>query len=300
MSSPASHDTDKHSTAAPWLLPWATMLDRLCFRGDRRPRVGPCRHDAAPRRRLGLLLVLVLATLLGCDAQAKAPLRVLAAQSLVDAFTAAKSAYEQAHPGVTIELTTASSGQLRAQIEAGAPADVFASASTHHMALLAKRNLVVGSTRRDFAGNRLVLVVPPDSTLGEPRALTGPAVAHIAIGDWSHVPAGRYAREVLARQGLLEPLQTKLRKCQNVRQVLTYVATGEVAAGFVYQTDAAREPERVKVAWTAPETTHTAIRLPIAVVAGSGQQQRAKDFLEFITGPAGQAILSKHGFVVLE
>ncbi len=252
------------------------------------------------RRLCGLLVVLLLATLLGCDDQTRAPLRVLAAQSLVDAFTAAKSAYQKAHPGQSIELTTASSGQLRAQIEAGAPADVFASASQHHMALLAKQNLVVASTRRDFASNRLVLVVPPDSQLSEPRALTGQDVVHVAIGDWSHVPAGRYAREVLDRQGLFESLQTKLRKCQNVRQVLTYVATGEVAAGFVYQTDATREPERVKVAWTAPESAHTAIRLPIAVVASSLQQQQARGFLAFISGPAGQAILAQHGFVVAE
>jgi len=223
---------------------------------------------------------------------------VLAAQSLIDAFTAVKTAYQQTHPGVQLELTTASSGQLRAQIEGGAPADVFASASQHHMNLLAKKTLVVPGTRQDFAGNRMVLIVPQQSKLTAPQELTSAAVTHIAIGDWSHVPAGRYAREVLISQGLFEPLQAKLRQCQNVRQVLTYVAAGEVEAGFVYQTDATREQDRVKVVWTAPATTHTAIRLPIAVVTASQRQGDAQRFVAFVSSPAGQAILGEHGFVV--
>ena len=244
------------------------------------------------------LLVVVLPGTAGCQGQSKAPLRVLAAQSLVDAFTAVKRSYEQAHPGQQGELTTASSGQLRAQIEAGAPADIFASASQHHMTLLAKKNLVVADSRRDFAGNRLVLIVPPESKLGAPKELAGAAVHHIAIGDWTHVPAGRYAREMLLSQGLFEPLQAKLRQCQNVHQVLTYVASGEVAGGFVYQTDAAREPERVKVVWTAPAGAHTAIRLPIAVVTASPRHGEAKRFVDFVAGPIGQGILREHGFVV--
>jgi molybdate transport system substrate-binding protein len=249
-------------------------------------------------RRLLWPLVLLLLGLTGCEKQTQAPLRVLAAQSLIDAFTAMKTAYEQAHPGVQLEVTTASSGQLRAQIEGGAPADVFASASQHHMDLLAKKALVLADTRQDFAGNRLVLVVPPQSELRALKELTAAAVSHVAIGDWTHVPAGRYAREVLVNQGLFEPLQAKLRQCQNVRQVLTYVAAGEVEAGFVYQTDAIRERERVKVVWTAPPTSHTAIRLPIAVITGSQRQGEAKRFVDFVSSPTGQAIMKEHGFVV--
>ena len=272
-------------------------MGHLRKRNARRPGRRRGRPALACRWWLALLAV-AFALPLGCKNAAPPPLRILAAQSLVDAFTAASRAYEKAHPGVSVELTTASSGQLRAQIEAGAPADVFASASVHHMGLLTEQGLVVPASRRDFAGNRLVLAVPPDSKLTDPRGLTAGEVAHIAIGDWSHVPAGRYAREVLERQDLLRALEPKLRKCQNVRQVLTYVATGEVAAGFVYQTDAAREPERVRVAWTAPESSHTPIRLPIAVVAASRQKRQATSFVDFITGPEGQAILKRHGFVV--
>jgi len=248
---------------------------------------------------LRLVLLLVAAVLTtGCDKESKEPLRVLAAQSLIDAFTSIECAFERAHPGVRIELSTASSGQLRAQIEAGAPADVFASAAQHHMDLLDQQGLVVPGTRRDFASNRLVLVVPTGGKIATPAELAGTGVKHVAVGDWIHVPAGRYARQVLVRHGLLEALRPKIRLCQNVRQVLTYVAAGEVDAGFVYETDAVREQKRVRVVWTAPSGDHVAIRLPIAAVARSRRLTDARRFIAFVASPAGQAILSEHGFVV--
>jgi len=252
------------------------------------------------RRLLMALLILssVAPGASACGRQSQEPLRVLAAQSLVDAFTAMGAAFERAHPDVRVELTTASSGQLRAQVEAGAPADVFASASQHHMDLLAEQKLIVPDGRLDFAGNRMVLIAPKGSSLTAPAELTRADVRHVAIGDWSHVPAGRYARQVLERHSLLEPLKPKLRRCQHVRQVLTYVAAGEVEAGLVFRTDAAREPERVEVVWTAPPADHTAIRLPIATLAKSGRPAEARRFVAFVTSAAGQAIMKEHGFVV--
>jgi len=247
---------------------------------------------------LGLGLLLAASVNSGCNDKPKEPLRVLAAQSLIDALTAMEAAFERAHPGVQVELSTASSGQLRAQIEAGAPADVFASASQHHMDLLARKALVLRDTRLDFAGNQLVLLTPITSKLTTPEQLIDVGVKHVAIGDWSHVPAGRYAREVLERHGLLEALRPKLRRCQHVRQVLTYVATGEVEAGFAYRTDVVKESGRVRVAWTAPTQDHTAIKLPIAVVAQSQRANDGRRFIAFVTSSAGQAILHEHGFVV--
>lgn len=249
---------------------------------------------------LGRLLLCAASALwiTSCDQKQEEPLRVLAAQSLLDAFTATERAFEGAHPDIKVELSTASSGQLRAQIEAGAPADVFASASQHHMDVLAGQDLLAGGTRGDFARNRLVLIVSPQSGVASPAELTGSGVEHVAIGDPGHVPAGRYAREVIVRRGLLEALKPKLRRCQHVRQVLTYVAAGEVEAGFVFRTDAAREPERVKVAWTAPEADHTAIRLPLAALSRSTKLPDASRFIAFVTGPEGQGILREHGFIV--
>lgn len=245
-----------------------------------------------------LLLLGTLSWISGCDQRPKEPVRVLAAQSLIDAFTAMETAFERAHPGVHVELSTASSGQLRAQIEAGAPADVFASASQHHMDLLVEQSLIVTDSRHDFAGNRMVLIAPTGSGITALSELGGVAIQHVAIGDWEHVPAGRYAREVLERRGILKSLTPKLRRCQHVRQVLTYVAAGEVEAGFVFRTDAQREPERVKVVWTAPPGDHTAIRLPIAALAKGERADDARRFVAFVMSPPGQTILSDHGFVV--
>ncbi|MBW2526329.1 MAG: molybdate ABC transporter substrate-binding protein [Deltaproteobacteria bacterium] len=248
--------------------------------------------------RCWLVAAVVVLTMAGCDRAAREPLRVLAAQSLVDAFGAMETAFEQAHPTIAVELSTASSGQLRAQIEAGAPADVFASASQRHMDLLAEQELIIADSRRDFAGNRLALVAPSGSALAGLDALKDARIQHVAIGDWSHVPAGRYAKEVLDRHGLTKALEPKLRRCQHVRQVLAYVATGEVEAGFVFGTDAGREPERVEVVWTAPAGDHTPIRLPLAVLRKSDRSEDARRFVAFVLSDAGQRILEQHGFVV--
>jgi molybdate transport system substrate-binding protein len=81
---------------------------------------------------------------------------------------------------------------------------------------------------------------------------------------------------------------------QTVRQALDYVARGEVEAGFVYGTDAALMPDRVKVAFTVP--IETPVRYPIAVVAASAHVAEAQTFAAYVLAPAAQATLRRHGF----
>jgi molybdate transport system substrate-binding protein len=221
---------------------------------------------------------------------------VSAASSLTDAFRAVGAAYETAHPGTHVLLNFAASDVLLRQIAQGAPADVFASADQTAMDKAVAVGAIDTATRRDFASNPLVLVVPKDSgvRVAAPADLRQPEVRRVAYGDPASVPVGRYTQAALRQQGLWDAVSAKGVLAQNVRQSLDYVARGEVDAGFVFATDAAIMKERVSVVATVP--TPPPIRYPIAVVAGSAHAADAASFAAFVESPAGLRILAGFGF----
>jgi len=202
------------------------------------------------------------------------------------------------HPGVTLRYNFGASGDLQKQIEAGAPVDVFLSAAQRQMDELEKQKLITASTRRAIARNALLAVKPVDSTLDISKAsdLLEAGVTHIAIGNPKTVPAGQYAEESLRALGLWDRVQPKLVFAENVRQVLDYVARGEVEVGFVYATDAAARVQGVKEAFRAPEDSYRPVVYPGAVVATSKQPALAQAFLDLLASPQGRAVLSRFGF----
>lgn len=239
-----------------------------------------------------ILVLLLAAFAQGAVAQ---ELLVSAAASLTNAFRDIGKAFEAQRPGVTVAFNFAASDVLVTQIAKGAPADVFASADQEAMNRGEAANAIMAGTRRDFAANALVLVVPVGATapaaLGD---LANDRFRKIAMGSPQTVPAGRYAKEALDAARLWAPLEPRLVFAQNVRQVLDYVARNEAEAGFVYATDAAIMPEKVKVAFDV--ATATPVRYPIAVVKDSKQAEGAKAFVAFVASGVGQQILRKYGF----
>ncbi|MEX3933492.1 molybdate ABC transporter substrate-binding protein [Paraburkholderia phymatum] len=231
------------------------------------------------------------------SAQARADeIIVSAAASLTNAFKAVGDAYEQQHPGAKLLFNFGASDVLMQQIAKGAPADVFASADQKAMDKAGVQKVIVPSTRTDFAANSLVLIVPADSkrapsTLNE---LTTASVKRVAYGDPASVPVGRYTEGALKSAGVWDAVSAKGVLASNVRQSLDYVSRGEVDAGFVFGTDAAVMPDKVKVALTVP--TITPITYPIAQVEGSRHAADAQSFIAFVLSPAGQAVLAKYGF----
>ncbi len=223
---------------------------------------------------------------------------VSAAISLKDALNEAKQEFEKENPGVAVTYNLGASGTLQLQIEQGANVDVFASAAETQMDALESKGLILPGTRRDFVANTAVLVVPKNgnSSVSNFSDLTKPEVKRIAIGNPGSVPAGDYAKQILTKLGMWASLQNKFVLAENVRQVLVYVEQGEVDAGIVYRTDAATS-DKVKVVATAPESASRPIVYPIGVISRTKQPKEAKAFVDFITGPKGQAILAKYGFL---
>jgi len=248
-------------------------------------------------RLLGALLVALFAFVspLASIAQA-ADLTVSAAASLQNAFREIAAAWEKHNPGDRVLLNFAASGTLLQQIDKGAPVDVFASADEETMDRAQAKNLVDATARRIFASNTLVVVVPiaskqPLATIAD---LQRDSVTRIAIGDPRSVPAGRYAETALQSAGQRDALEPKWIRAQSVRQVLDYVARGEVDAGFVYATDASIRKDRVRVAFDIP--LDAPVRYPVAPVADCANPAQARSFVAFLTGAQGQEILARHGF----
>jgi molybdate transport system substrate-binding protein len=218
--------------------------------------------------------------------------------SLKEAVEELGRGFMAAHPSVTLRYNFGASGDLQKQIEAGAPVDVFLSAAQRQMDDLEKQNLIAGATRRAFARNLLTVVKPADSRVDitEPADLLGSRVGRIAIGNPKSVPAGQYAEESLRALGLWDRLQPKLVFAENVRQVLDYVARGEVDAGFVYTTDAATRTRGVKEAFRPPDDSYRPVVYPGAVVAASRQPALGRAFLELLGSAQGRTVLGRFGF----
>jgi molybdate transport system substrate-binding protein len=279
--------------------------------------------DHVPKPTLTRRYAALLASTLACAATHAAGLTVSAASSLTNALREVAPLFEAAQPGMKVNLNFGASGALLAQAMRGAPVDVFLSADAETMEQAEARGLVRAGQRRDLLANTLVVIVPaaaagtvgrtgtasaaghsgntatpgPSTAPRLPRTLqelAGPGYARIALGLPASVPAGRYTQAALEAARLWEAIQPRIIGAQNVRQALDYVARGEVDAGFVYATDAALMPNKVRVAFTVP--TAKPILYPVATLAAAPNPALAARFVEFLFTPPAQAVFARHGF----
>jgi molybdate transport system substrate-binding protein len=229
---------------------------------------------------------------------AASEITVSAAASLKDAFREISEQHEK-RAGTKVIFNFGASGVLQKQIESGAPVDVFASAGRPQMDALAKYGLIIPETRRDFARNALVLVGPADRTpvITSFADLGSPEITRLAVGNPKTVPAGQYAEQSLTRLGLWQQLQPRLILAEDVRQVLDYVARGEVDAGVVYASDVRAAGDKVRTVAFAPEDSHDPILYPLAVVRASSHHEAARAFIDTVMSGDGQRVLERYGFV---
>ena len=209
---------------------------------------------------------------------------IVAAASMTDAVKEIGANYEKQHPDVKLMYNFGSSGALQSQIEQGAPADVFISAAQKQMNALEEENLIDKATRKDLLENKVVLIVPKDSTLvlDDFAAAATDKVSKIALGEPKSVPVGQYSEEIFTNLNVWADIKAKAVYASDVRQVLSWVETGEVDCGVVYATDAAIS-DKVKVLLEAPAGTHKPVVYPAAMVSSSKNPEIAKDFLAYLS-----------------
>lgn len=250
---------------------------------------------------LKFIAILGCLLLIGCSQNtnnSSINLTVSAAASLKDVMGEIKPIYEQQKTNVSLTLNLASSGSLRQQIEQGAPVDLFISASASHINMLEEKGLIIDENRRDLLKNQMVLIVPQENTasVNTFEDLTKDAISKISIGEPKSVPAGKYAKEVLTSLGIYEAVESKIVFAKNVRQIVNYVATGNVDAGIVYQTDT-NTSDAVKIVANAPEKSHTPVVYPIVIIKDSKNIEAAQKLEEFLFTPEAKAVFEKYGFI---
>lgn len=254
------------------------------------------------RRAFSLATLVLVATLGALPARAQeVTLTAFAAASMKNAVDDVNAAFAKA-TGIKVVASYAASSALAKQMEAGAPADFFASADLEWMDYAAQKKLIKEDTRTNLLGNRLVLIAPKDSklsnvTIGPGFDLAGLAGdGRIATGDVRAVPVGKYAKAALEKLGSWQAAEKKFAMADNVRAALTLVGRGEAALGIVYETDAKVEPN-VKIIAHFPEDSHSPITYPVALTVNA--KPEAQRYINFIRSNTAKTIFETFGFTFL-
>ncbi|MDR6551102.1 molybdate ABC transporter substrate-binding protein [Paenibacillus qinlingensis] len=229
----------------------------------------------------------------------KVELTISAAASLTDALKEIQTNYETKNKQIKLNFNFGASGALQQQIEQGAPADLFFSAATKNMKTLVDKQLIDTAQQKNLLINELVAVVPADGKVAVTKSedLSSDSIKHIAIGEPATVPAGSYAKEALTNVKLWDSLQAKIVQGKDVRQVLTYVESGNAEAGFMYKTDALTS-KRVKVAFSVDPKTYTPIEYPAGIVKATKHSKETSDFFTYLQSKEAQDVFVKFGFSI--
>jgi molybdate transport system substrate-binding protein len=245
-------------------------------------------------RAASALAVVVLAALAGCGQGASddtTTLRVFAASSLSTSFERLAEDFEADHDGVTVELSSGGSSDLVAQIQEGAPADVFAAADTANMDKLVDAGLA-GQDPQAFATNTLEIVTPPGNPAGVASFADLAADGLNLVVCAPEVPCGAAALRVAEVAGVtLSPVSEE----QSVADVLAKVTSGEADAGLVYVTDVRSAGDAV-LGITFPESDEVVNTYPITTVEDSAKADLAREFVDLVLSDSGQGVLRDAGF----
>lgn len=258
---------------------------------------------------LTFLLIFLFAGCMPAGTHTTAPkprtLHVFAAASLTEAFSELGQKFEAANPGVSVTFNFAASSTLRAQIEEGAPADVFASANETEMENLISSALVAQDAAQVFLTNTLVVILPADNpaALQKLEDLAMPGIKLVLAAE--EVPVGKYARQSLDLMNGPFGSDFKDRVLANVvsnedsvKQIVAKVQLGEGDAGIVYTSDVVAVPELKRI--EIPAELNVTARYPLAPLARSAHADLAMAFVDLVLSPEGQSVLQKWGFALVK
>ncbi|MGH2426618.1 MAG: molybdate ABC transporter substrate-binding protein [bacterium] len=250
-----------------------------------------------------LAVVLLIACVGLMPARASGPheLHVAAASDLRFALEEIARLFER-QQGVPVRLTFGSSGQLAAQIEQGAPFDVFFAANEGFVHALAGKGRVDRKSVQLYAIGRIVLWVRNDSPLDVSKGLSvlrDERIRFVSISNPQHAPYGQAAVQALQTSGLLIQVQPRLVLGENVSQALQYVQTGNAEIGIVALSLAVAPTIRSQGRYQiVPAYLHRPIRQAVGVTTIAAWPDLARRFMIAVNGPAGRAVMRAYGFTL--
>ena len=241
--------------------------------------------------------------LLSCLTPARAEdIKVAAAADLNYAMRDLGARFQQ-KTGDKVSLSFGASGNFYAQIENGAPYDLFFSADAEYPEKLAAAGLMESSSLRTYAVGHLVLWVSNSSQLDPQKlkmnVLLQPSVQKIAIANPEHAPYGRAAIAALAHFGLKDKVAGKLVLGENISQAAQFVQSGNTQVGLIALSLAASPAmKNAGKYWELPSSTYPKMQQVAGIISSSPHKQTAEAFLDFIRSPQGASVLQQYGFGV--
>jgi molybdate transport system substrate-binding protein len=246
-----------------------------------------------------LRLLVLFSALLGFRVAAAQEIRVAAAADLKFALDELSAQYEK-QTGAKISVSYGSSGNFFAQIQNGAPFDIFMSADIDYPRKLEAAGLAEADTLYEYAVGRIVIWMPagagPDLVKLGWKALLQPSVDKVAIGNPEHAPYGRAAIAALRSAGIYEQVQPKFVYGENIAQAAQFVASGNAQAGILALSLALSPPMRRGKRWEIPENMYPPIEQGAIILKNAKEKQGARAFLAFLKSPAARKILDSYGF----
>jgi molybdate transport system substrate-binding protein len=247
-----------------------------------------------------LLAAAVLAPLARAgEPAAPTALSVAAASNLVYALDALDAEFAKAAPGVTVTSATGASGSLVAQIEHGAPYDVFLSADPDFPRALVKAGQADAGSLSAFAVGRLVLWTTEAGVdvSDIPAAVRSPVVKKLAIANVATAPYGRAAKEALEKLGAWADAQPKLVVGENISQTAQFVDTANADAGFVALSIVVSPKLKEKGRWTeVPAGLYGSLEQCAVITVHGSSNPAAARYIAFLHSAAARAILQQFGY----
>ncbi|OOF36472.1 molybdate ABC transporter substrate-binding protein [Rodentibacter heidelbergensis] len=237
----------------------------------------------------------------GISLASSAKVTVFAAASMTDALQKIATDYAKQNPKNEVVFSFASSSTLAKQVEEGAPADIFVSASNKWMKYLSEKNFTLKETEKTLAGNELVLIAPLKSAVDSVEISKGEWLGalkdnYLSVGDPAHVPAGQYAEEALTKLNLWDKVKDRLARAKDVRGALALVERAETPYGIVYGTDA-KVSQKVKTVGVFPVGSYKPVMYPMAILKDHDNAD-SRDFFNYLNSERAKQVLEGYGFSV--
>lgn len=256
------------------------------------------------KRRVFLSAVLGLALTLGAQLRAQTgptPVAIAAAGDLRGVLEEIKTVFEAKHPAVQLQLSYGASGSLTAQIQQGAPFDVFLAADTGFPEQVQKAGLTTPEAPFPYATGSLTLWVRKDLNLDPGKdglkILLNPSVKKVSTANPQVAPYGRAGEAALRQAGLYDAVKSRLVFADNIAQAAQFLQAGSAEAGLISFSQASNPAlQKTGVIWRIPSEAYPPLRQAGVILKRTSSLEQARAFRAFLIGPEGQAILAKHGF----